>query len=190
MKANKYITTISAIIFTLGADVRAGAGPSGGGMGIDPATGLPIGGLPGGGMGIDPTTGLPVGMGRPPGLVPFSFSFPGLGGSGGAGKKFGPVFRMVSPSRNRGYRITSRPTVYNIDPTTGLPVASGSQSSGMAARRIFFNRRAGSTPTRSARLGSVRGSSGSKLTHSNRLFIRGQRTSGQRVLCKGVVFCS
>ena len=26
-------------------------------------------------MGIDPTTGLPVGMGRPPGLVPFSFPF-------------------------------------------------------------------------------------------------------------------
>ena len=180
MKANKYISTVSAIIFTLGVDLRAGGGgnlPNGGNPAVNPVTGLPTGGAGGGGMGIDPVTGLPVGIGRPSGRPPFSFSYPGLGGSGGTGKRFGPVLRMVSPSRNRGYRITSRPTVYNVNPTTGLPVASGSQSSGMAARRIFFNRRTGSTPTRSARLGSIRGSSGSKLTQSNRLFIRGKRTS-------------
>ncbi len=167
MKANKYIITVSVMFFALGVALRAGGG---GGS-------LPNGGIPA----INPVTGLPIGITPPPtpppGLVPFSFSFPGLGGSGGTGKKFGPVLRMVSPSRNRGYRITSRPTVYNIDPTTGLPVAAGSQSSVMSVKRIFINRRVGSSPTRSARLGSIRGSSGSKLTHSNRLFIRGQRTS-------------
>lgn len=145
MKANKYIITISVMFFALGIALRAGGGVGG-------TTG------PGGaGMGIDPTTGLPTGMTPPPGLPPFSFSFPGLGGSGGTGKRFGPVLRMVSPSRNRGYRITSRPTIYNISPTTGLPIAARSQSSIKPAKRIFFNRRTGSTPTRSARLGKYQG---------------------------------
>ena len=81
-------------------------GEDDGGMAIDPATGLPIGGGAIGGVGgapqIDPTTGLPIGAGVggvPPGMGGGLTNLPGMGGvlpgmpgMGGGGRASGGAF--------------------------------------------------------------------------------------------------
>ncbi len=172
----------------------------GGGVQINPQTGLPVstgttqgggmGGMQGGGTtsipkpgggtqgvtgGIDPLTGLPIGIGGP---KPQPATRPSVGpvampvsvSNTGSGKKFGPIIRMVSMNGFRGFSVNSRPQ----------PRPSVSSTKGLSLNSGSTGARAASTiKLRSARPTNLRGVTAGARGSAGRMFIRMGRTPGR-----------